>query len=806
MDILRSTLITLFQKMPIASCISAFSEIKSFERSKLKIDKDTFLQLMCNQQYVDLTKDEAANIYEYYSIGNNSGLSIIKCLSDFCDKVFIHNNVYPKVRFSEILRWRETSVQIGEDVFIAAFLAKKDIEVSHDRSDFAWPIVCPNDNNIITLLNRRKYSELHYHMFGSSATFDLTWLYLMNHVRCNAHIFEMMKLNLSEIDITSRNHKLYTLQQISTLAAYLRLRLFELLNGVSGDLPDNLFALEQGYGLKDLNSEIEFCRLLYGQPYNYKKPEKYDYALACGLVTHEATSVLYGERKLLYDAFVKAYDGDNTITNLLYLYLLAKVKFRSEFIQANNLRGFANFHDYSKRKTTFISGTKYDDLVCPIAFEMAFKESHVGYIESRISPSSNLMGLIDWINVPQEYKNKTKFIVHFIKKREKVKDYLCRNHDTRYKVMVQAQNIAGSINQGSYVQGTNRLDNQIVGIDAASSEFGCRPEVFAQAFRYLRGKCNFRFTYHVGEDYVDIVDGLRAIDECVTFMDYRPGDRLGHCLALGVNPQEFFDKHHKKVVIDRQTCLDNIAWVLCKSEEYNIELSSRDRAKLRDDYYQTCRSIYGETLSLDLYYKSMLLRGNDPYSTVNEDVDSDFPLWNKYAYANGTKEISEQIKESCRIYNRYHFDDEAKKKGEEKMIYILPDGYPIFVHELQDKIMDKLDNMQIHIECCPSSNKVIGKIDKYESHPIFRFFDDGISEKSRHQLSVSINTDDLGVFATSLENEYSLLALALLKKKGEDGELTYMRNHVKHWLNDVADMADETRFYHREDFEIDSDA
>lgn len=66
---------------------------------------------------------------------------------------------------------------------------------------------------------------------------------------------------------------------------------------------------------------------------------------------------------------------------------------------------------------------------------------------------------------------------------------------------------------------------RIRGIDAANSEILARPEVFAQAFRFLRNELrtdtqypnNLGMTYHVGEDFLDAVDGLRAVDEVLTF-------------------------------------------------------------------------------------------------------------------------------------------------------------------------------------------------------------------------------------------------------------------------------------------------
>lgn len=41
-------------------------------------------------------------------------------------------------------------------------------------------------------------------------------------------------------------------------------------------------------------------------------------------------------------------------------------------------------------------------------------------------------------------------------------------------------------------------------------------------------------TYHTGEDFLDIVDGLRAIDEALLFLQMEKGERLGHAMALGV--------------------------------------------------------------------------------------------------------------------------------------------------------------------------------------------------------------------------------------------------------------------------------
>lgn len=78
-----------------------------------------------------------------------------------------------------------------------------------------------------------------------------------------------------------------------------------------------------------------------------------------------------------------------------------------------------------------------------------------------------------------------------------------------------------------------------------------RIAVFATEFRYLRNgdlclenvrwdQCfrknfvNRKSTYHVGENFLDIADGLQAIDEAVMFLSLAKGDHLGHALVLGM--------------------------------------------------------------------------------------------------------------------------------------------------------------------------------------------------------------------------------------------------------------------------------
>lgn len=61
-------------------------------------------------------------------------------------------------------------------------------------------------------------------------------------------------------------------------------------------------------------------------------------------------------------------------------------------------------------------------------------------------------------------------------------------------------------------------------------------------------------------------------------------------------------------------------------------------------------------------------------------------------------------------------------------------------------------------------------------------------------LSVSINTDDQGVFDTLLENEYALMALALKKAIDGENDPLYDLENIYEWIDYVRRMGIEQTF------------
>ena len=83
----------------------------------------------------------------------------------------------------------------------------------------------------------------------------------------------------------------------------------------------------------------------------------------------------------------------------------------------------------------------------------------------------------------------------------------------------------------------------------------------------------------------------------------------------------------------------------------------------------------------------------------------------------------------------------------------------------------------------------ITDVDRYAEHPITVLNNSYLKAKPDSMIDVSINTDDQGVFATSLEKEFTLMALALEKEKDRDGNPLYSTVDIYRWLDSIRESA-----------------
>lgn len=744
-----------------------------------------------------------------------SSESILNILLWLSDNSLIMQGGRPVCRYSELMRWHNITTVISEDILTTSYLASYDAGNGVGRTDFEWLPAIPHDNNELNALTRREVTELHHHLYGSSLTAELSWLALMNHLCTQGQCKQVEADHRKQVMLSDEDEETSLYARIIKAAA-IRLHLYSIVNAMES--PFDSTELKEYVRLRnadDASMKAENLRrhlwsfMFLGKAFRLKDDDAYgkvvDYAIPRGVEDTDC-AILVGERKLLYDAFKLVYAGetDYFTERLLYTYLVMKGKFRNEIIQTNEYKGFANFQLYQDRKLVFIPDMPvYKKLLVRLAVAtfVSGEEDGKRYLETRITPSNtpheNKMHLHFCMKAAGNGKTgNCNFIFHFIKKKDDTNpDSLKkRHHKLREENKIKALALAKLWNKD------DETCNRFVGIDAASSEIACRPEVFAHAFRYLRnvtlrqrpGKKPLGITYHVGEDFLDVVDGLRAIDEAIRFLELRDGDRIGHGLALGVDVGRYYQKRFMTVTTKEQVWLDNVAWLHAMCRKHGV--GSESLYKLEAWYREYFNRIYSNEESVpDIYsyYNSMLLRGDDP-ELYAEDGTSLFHKrrsddWGTYDICQSEDvRVAREDKEACRLYYKYHYDAGVKKRGDASTEEKVTPAFLGSVKAIQEEMMNLVEHKHLAIECNPTSNCKIGDFDLYIEHPIYRFFNKDIKTpyESRH-LNVSINTDDKGVFSTSLEREYALLAWALEKEGDKNPAFKNSPYDIIAWLDRI---------------------
>lgn len=761
----------------------------------------------------------------------------------------------PVCDYPQLLRWRDLALTLGEELFTTSFLAYRDRERSCERDYFGWNVIIGHNNDELNALFREeRLSELHFHLRGSTPLFDLSWIGLMNHTLDRDQAFEALGLS-QQPDMLFRPEEVYaSLHTLTIWAAAIRAALFKHLIRKEKELPAFLWQLTgtddrrvQEPHLTELQREIDRLQRENGRLYS---GEVVDYAVPHSLPDRETAgplslTIYHGERQLLYTAFRHIFrfqPGYRTIRQLLYVYLIAKIRLRAEIVQLNDHRfGFKNFQRHARRTYFIPSGSIYDRLVSNLAIHMTLAPGHIDYIEVRIPPEESEQALHDVIRqfdeeVADPFEPEKRpveagpvypyhYILHFIKEKNETDAaengatplfYPPRSYALREKVRRQTSAIDAL--RKSRLSSRRR----IVGIDAASSESDQRPEVFATAYRFLKyhsaapagtgrpddGTPDLGFTYHVGENFWDMADGLRAVHEALLFLHLECGDRLGQVLVLGIEPEYYYRRCHQHVIMSAQNFLDNAAWMLAMLPRTGEAPLPALKTRLEEWFHDYYDRIYGRShrpVTPELYFQAWLLRGDDPlhYRPRSSPAEPFEPIFTDSWSRAGINEPKsepriERTGPIVDLYTAYHYDPDVRTRGRIPVEEQVPEEYVEAIGQIQRFLRRKIAARQLLVETSPSSNYLIGEEKRYDRNPAIKLYPVGSPlAPTLRTIDVSIGTDDQGIFATDLENEYSLLALSLEKSTGPDRKPLYSRAGIYDWLRRIARMSREHRFFPR---------
>lgn len=854
METLRQTIKTLFELQKSDNVIASLLKGKCHDDAH--VNRRWFVRAYLDDISPIRTKDQVEAIFDLleskWALNENDIKSLAFCPNKSVFNVLLHFSScvlkeykhQPVCRYDDLLRWHDLTSNLGEDLFTTSYLAAKDVMQKVDRRFFNWKDIISHDNAALGNIFEKRMIDLHYHLYGSIFVFDLNWLSLMNDVTDRQDSFRKIFDYLRAPHIINSSEVSNSLYNKVMKAASIRLLLFWYLNpdvddtfvesyyrstigmlGIDEDLLMNSKLLE-------LSNRVNVARMMKGYRFGTQgntQKNILDYAISADIMLSSAGeseyiySVLAGERFLMYRMFKRIFEGtaDSGMATLFYIYLLIKSEFRNEIVQLNDSVGFANFADYQGRKVLFLKeNSAYSEIVPQVAIGSSLCDSQK-YLEARISPKGNKEGLqktLEGIDKSLRNGNLTScktevldkrysIILHFIKRNNKEKQKAVqlhrdsslyyRHYGLRNEIKKQAMALKNWLKMCSELD----KDSRVVGIDAASSEIKCRPEVFGQVFRYLKyyvptSAYNSKdkelgFTFHVGEDFLDIVDGLRAVRESILFLNLENRDRLGHAFVLGTDVEKYYRKRGYYISMSKQTLLDNIVWLYFEGsccDGFNriaVKLKAL-YSKYFDDIYGKCKIMDGDhvlTPNIEDYYNAWLLRGDNPECYKNPQKEYENRLTSYWGiYALNESEVVSKARKNIKarfLYYFYHYDEYVYKEG----------------CKCDQIKLDEVEMKHISIETNPTSNYRIGDFERYDEHPILYFFNYGLEHEgiAPHSITVSINTDDKGVFSTSLEREFSVMAAALEKKSliEKDGNSP---RRIYDWLDRIREMGFEMRF------------
>ena len=225
---------------------------------------------------------------------------------------------------------------------------------------------------------------------------------------------------------------------------------------------------------------------------------------------------------------------------------------------------------------------------------------------------------------------------------------------------------------------------------------------------------------------------------------------------MGVNAERYYKDRGRNVIVTRQTLLDNLVWFLGMQTRYRFPLTRSVRSIL----VEKIRELYGEIgysvpFDLDKYQKSMKLRGDFPLKGIKGEGMATFV--NCSLGEGRTLDSLRRNADVKTLFDEYIGNEDIHKKGEEIIHWKMPVGIEEGLQRIQEALLDVIGKKKIAIESCPTSNYMIGPFERYDELPLHKF------QNRLTQNNISINTDDKGIIATSIEGEYALIAAAMAK-------------------------------------------
>lgn len=364
-----------------------------------------------------------------------------------------------------------------------------------------------------------------------------------------------------------------------------------------------------------------------------------------------------------------------------------------------------------------------------------------------------------------------------------------------------------------------KLNEYLVGIDAASDENALEPWVMAPVYKKMRSSKhtkpivrnksvsgefqkiqNIGFTYHVGEDFRHIVSGMRHVDKVLEEFGFKAGDRLGHALVLGMNIEEWV-RENEIIPIPLLEHLENLLWMWGKNTYDNLSLPIQLEV-LENQIISIAEKIYNrpEGITVRMLYTAYKMKFLNDHESIAGKMQEE--LSNTWKEQSGKQRLKRNhtfciydggdecypawtvqrllLTNYCPVFeNRYKKIELVSVSKDELTVYQM----------LQEYLIKKVEQSGIFIETNPTSNLTIGDFHSMKKHPIFYLNSKGGT--SGHHALVTVNSDDPAVFNTNVENELAYIYYAA-ENEG------YSMEGILNWIDKIRQSGMDASFIRNE--------
>lgn len=554
MDICRGVLRALFLDYPLS---------KVFEKVCGNVSDGDFLkpvEHLLRWRMTELTLTDTQAIVERLTQKfSRSNCSIFVHLFDYlCDNqyndIFVDGNLStPLIRHEHLFRWMEILKFIDGDLLTIANIVNCD-KNKRQRDRFTWSLAPKTDETLFDIENT--YIDLHVHQNVANDRFYIHWIDLMNRFAITSRKTENVKqegdIMLDEWSVKVRQYaplmlwkENYTDKSYMDwigVAAIIRFYLFRFLEEGKAIAPKERRDIYNSMTDSDIAKLLlDECRK-FTSSYRSTAFKEYvgksnidkawDYSVQNKYVDEDTRKSPYcifvGERRLIYKLLLKIEENNKDAKKMaswFYLYLLIKNRIRMEHYLANDLVGLSNYN---------LTVNNLDSQMVK-AMQM---------LSEQLQDNNSII----------EVRMKDKVCDDFLKKRERPKWIKA--------ILLISKSFSIEKSKSIVAKYINPLQTgKIAGVDFAESDTEKRPREFKNIVTFLRenGVCNL--TYHIGENFYDLVDGLRAIDEIMTDLNWQKPNRLAHLLALFTDAAKYYELKHYTVAMPKKMLSDNLEWV-----------------------------------------------------------------------------------------------------------------------------------------------------------------------------------------------------------------------------------------------------